>query len=166
MGQLGAPYGVHGWIKLRSFTQPAENIQHYKTWHIKTKKADWQPIELTDIKTHQQIFIAKIANVNNPEEAALFTNQLIGITQQNLPKLKQGEYYWSDLIGLTVIDEDNNALGVIDHLFETGANDVMVVKDNKQPQLLPYHPSVVKSIDLEEKIMRVSWDSRFNETEH
>ncbi len=160
MGQLGAPYGLSGWLKLRSYTCPANNITHYTNWYLHEKNT-WKPVEILAIKPYHKLFIAKIATVDAPERAALLTNKQIGIDRQELPQLEQGQYYWSDLIGLSVINQQQQTLGKIDHLFETGSNDVIVVKNGKQSHLLPYHTSVVQSIDLEQGQMRVIWEVDF-----
>lgn len=96
-------------------------------------------------------------HVETPEQAALLTNALVGIPKEALPALPKGEYYWSDLIGLEVINDDNTPLGVVDSLFETGSNDVMVVKNGATQLLLPYHPSVIQAIDLKQACIRVTW---------
>lgn len=153
---MGAPYGVRGWLKLHSYTEPASNICHYRRWHLKRKRT-WQPAEVTAIKSHANGFIAKLAHVETPEQAALLTNAMVGIPKEDLATLPEGEYYWSDLIGLEVINDDNTLLGVVDSLFETGSNDVMVVKKGAEQRLLPYHPSVIQSIDLKQACIRVSW---------
>ncbi len=157
MGQLGAPYGVKGWLKLQSFTQPARNILNYQHWSLKSRTSGWQAIEIETIKAHQRHFIAKITNIDNPEQAALLTNHFIGIPQQDLPPLAKGDYYWSELIGLQVINQNKQCLGIVDHLFETGANDVIVVQNEKKQVLIPYHHSVIHSVDLERKILTVEW---------
>lgn len=154
---MGAPYGVRGWLKLHSHTEPASNICQYRSWHIKQRKRAWQPIQVTAIKPHANSFIAKLVDIETPEQAALLTNALVGIPKDALPTLPEGEYYWSDLVGLEVINDDNTRLGVVDSLFETGSNDVMVVKKGEEQCLLPYHPSVIQSIDLKQSCIRVTW---------
>ncbi|OGO93755.1 MAG: hypothetical protein A3F10_06165 [Coxiella sp. RIFCSPHIGHO2_12_FULL_42_15] len=158
VGKFGGTHGVHGWIKVLSFTQPAENIQKYLHWFVKVK-GQWQPLHIEAQKTHGETLLIKIKDINTPEEVRRYTNCLIGIEQNQLPTLPEGEYYWSQLIGLTVITTDGRVLGKIDYLFATGANDIIVVKDrDHQEHLLPYINNVIKSVDLAKAEMHVDWD--------
>ncbi|HDN69444.1 MAG TPA: 16S rRNA processing protein RimM, partial [Gammaproteobacteria bacterium] len=92
------------------------------------------------------------------DAAAALTGTDIGIYRSQLPPVDADEYYWSDLMGMQVITKDDQVLGVVDHLLETGANDVIVVK-GEQEHLVPYiKGQVVKSVDLEARIIRVEWD--------
>ncbi len=156
IGRFGAPYGVKGWIKVFSYTDPTDNILDYTNWHIKKKKSV-QPIDIEAKKPHGNAFIAKIKQYDTPETVRVLTNKLIIIDRNQLPDLEGDEYYWTDLTGLTVVTEDNVELGTIDHLFETGSNDVMVIKDNQNKEhLLPYTNDVVKSVDLDKQQMIVA----------
>jgi 16S rRNA processing protein RimM len=158
IGRFGAPFGVKGWIKVFSFADPAGNILHYSNWQAKNKQG-LQPVDVVEKKAHGSCFVAKIKQYNSPETVRCLTNQLIIINREQLPDLEEDEYYWTDLTGLTVTTEDQTKLGKIDHLFETGSNDVIVIKDDQQKEhLIPYTGSVVKSVDLEKQLMIVNWD--------
>jgi len=160
VGKLGKTHGVHGWLNLYSETQPPENILEYKPLFWMTA-AGWQEINITEIKPHGKSFLIHIVDIDNPEEAKKHTGKEIAILRQQLPDLKQEEFYWTDLEGLTVINQNNIELGVIDHLMATGANDVMVVIGKKK-HLIPFiRNQVVIDIDLQAKIMRVNWDEDF-----
>lgn len=102
----------------------------------------------------------KFSACDTPEAAALYTNLCIGVTRDQLPVLSLGDYYWSDLEGLTVINQDGICLGKVDHLFSTGSNDVLVVKGGRE-RLLPYTSAVMKDVNLEKGQIEVDWDAEF-----
>ncbi len=159
IGKVGAPYGVKGWLKIHSFTDPKDNIVTYSPWQIEVA-GRWQAIEVSDIKQHGDGFIAHFNGYDDREIAKTLTNAHIGIEREQLASLDPGEYYWADLEGLTVIDQQGKTLGTVDRLIETGANDVLIVKEGKKQHMLPYLPGeVVIDIDLENKVMRVNWEA-------
>ncbi|MDQ2993347.1 MAG: ribosome maturation factor RimM, partial [Pseudomonadota bacterium] len=102
--------------------------------------------------------IAHIADCDDREEAKRYTNKEISVPAEVLPELEDDEYYWSDLIGLTVIDQHEVTLGVVDSLFATGANDVMIIKAGDEEKLVPYTKEAIVSVDLEKQIIRVNWE--------
>lgn len=160
IGKLGKPYGIKGWLKVLSFTDPKENLFQYIPWAL-NESGQWKSITVEDGKHHGNGLIVKLAGLNTPEEARLFTGKSIAVPRSTLPALQNNEFYWSDLEGLTVVDDDTDQiLGTISYLMETGSNDVMIVKGEKE-LAIPYLPgSVVKKVDLANKIIRVHWDLR------
>ena len=156
IGKFGRPHGIVGWLRLISFTDPRENIFHYPQWFIETEQ-QWQPLPYQDYEIQPQQFLVKLADCHTPEQAARYTNKSIAIPREELPALSEDEYYWSDLEGLTVINTQGITLGKIDHLLATGANDVMVVKGEKEI-LIPYINSVLRKIDLKQGRILVDWD--------
>jgi 16S rRNA processing protein RimM len=161
IGSVGRTYGTKGWLKINSFTGPSTNIMHYGPWYL-LKHGQWQKIAVSECKMHGNALIAHFSGFDIPEQAQAFVNCQIGIKREQLPPLSDGDYYWTDLIGLSVYNQDNQYLGQIDHLFETGANDVLVIKSTEREYLIPYvKEHVVLNIDLLEKIMLVNWDKDF-----
>lgn len=160
IGKLGSTYGIKGWIKLYSYTSPAENIFEYSPWLVNLNNV-WAEYKVVEAKPHGAFWVVRFANCETPEEARRFTNCEIAVERKELPSLPPGEYYWVDLIGLTVINLQGETLGVVDHLTETGANDVLVVKGKKEHWIPYLRDSVIKSIDLEQKIITVDWDADF-----
>ena len=160
VGRIGAVYGVKGWLKIISDTQPLENILRYRPWLLKLN-GRWVETEIEDAKTHGKGLVAKIRGCDDRELARNYTNAEIGITREQLPKPQQGEYYWADLEGLEVVNLEGINFGKIDHLFETGANDVIVVKGDEE-RLVPFIMNdVIKEIDLDKQHMLVDWPSEF-----
>ena len=159
VGKVGSTYGVHGWIKILSYTEYGEGILDYHPWYISSDGENWRTIDVEDGRLHGKRVIVKFKGINNPEEAALLTGQLIGITRAQLPELKKDEFYWSDLEGLTVINKQGETLGTVIYLMETGSNDVLVVKGQKE-HAIPYLPGkVILKVDLEKKEILVDWEA-------
>lgn len=170
LGQLGKPYGVHGWLKLISYTVPFQRIFDYSHWfiqspqsHVKTnaviKSENWQPVQAEAFDSQTYPFLIKIPHCNTPEQAKHYTHSLIGTLRDDLPPLPKDEFYWADLEGLTVINTHGTTLGKIDHLLNTGANDILFVHTEKKPLLIPYLSHVVLKVDLAKKIMQVDWEA-------
>jgi len=166
-GKLGAPYGIKGWLKVHSFTDDPAGIFDFSPWLI-GQQGNWQTVEVVDWRRHSKGFIAKLATVEDRDQANVLTHAEIAVFEEQLPDLPDGEFYWRDLIGLTVLTDKGYNLGKVDDMLETGSNDVLVVKANpndgfgKGERLVPFlTESVVLKIDLEAKEITVDWDPSF-----
>lgn len=158
VGKIGSSFGVSGWVKVHTYTEFDANILEYSPWYINDPKQPEKTIAVEDGRTHGNGIIVKFAGIDTPEAARLLTGKLISIKRSQLPNLQPEEYYWSDLEGLTVINQEGVTLGKISYLIETGSNDVMVVK-GQTDIAIPYLPgSVVIKIDLEKREMHVNWE--------
>lgn len=159
IGCFGSPFGVQGWIKISSYTNPIENILKYQHWQIELNHL-WQDIDITAKKKTGNIIVAKIANCDDRDLARFYTNRLIAVDRLELPNLNQKEFYWMDLIGLKVVTTTGVELGIIENLLETGSNDVLIVQGERQ-RLIPYTTQTICNIDLDNKIVTVDWDPEF-----
>ena len=160
MGRIASPFGVKGWLRVNAFTTVADKLLDYSPWYLKIK-GQWQAVEPLAGRQHGKGLVVQLKTCHDREAAAALTGTEIGIYRSQLPPVDSDEYYWSDLIGMQVITEDDQVLGVVDHLLETGANDVIVVTGEHEC-LVPYiREQVVKSVDLETRIIRVDWDPDF-----
>lgn len=156
VGKIGAPYGIRGWLKIHSYTEFGASILHYSPWYLQNR--NWQQVEVEEGKPHGKGIIVKLRGFDSPELAGTLSGQSIAITRDQLPPLKKNEYYWADLIGLTVINQDNKRLGHVGYLIETGSNDVLVIKGDKEIAI-PYLPGEsVLSVDLEKGEIHVKWE--------
>lgn len=161
LGRIGAPFGVKGSVHIHSYTEPSDNLLNYSEWLLKRKNI-WESYQVLDIRKHGKGFVANLKGCGSREEAALLTNADIGIYREHLPLLPQNEFYWTDLIGLEVYTGAGEKLGVVDSLFETGSNDVLVVQGETKEYLIPYIPDeYVLKVDLIEKKIEVNWDPEF-----
>lgn len=157
VGKIGATYGIQGWLKIHSFTDVKADIIDYEPWYIE-EGANWKKVKVDGAREHGKGVVAKLAGWNNPEQARLLTGKEIAILRTQLPVLTKGEYYWNDLIGLTVIDQHNNTLGTVIYLLETGSNDVLVVKGVIELGIPFLVGDVIKQVDLVNRVIHVDWE--------
>lgn len=153
IGRFGAPFGVRGWIKVNSFTHPIENILEYSPWQVED-----QTIAIEDGKVHSQIIIAKLPNCNDRDLAQLYTNKIIAIPRAKLPPAQTNEYYWLDLLNLTVTNVKGEKLGIVEEVIATGANDVLVIKDNNKKTYIPFTKPYIQKVDLDQQEIIVDWE--------
>jgi 16S rRNA processing protein RimM len=155
IGRVGRPYGLKGWLKINSFTAPERQIIDYAPCFILRKG---KPLLLSACKQHGNFLIGKIEGYDTPEDAKQLVNASIFISQQQLPALPQNEYYWKDLLQMDVFNLQKCYLGKIDSLFETGANDVVVILKDEKKILIPFViDHFIQHIDLIKKTMVVDW---------
>jgi len=165
IGRIGGVYGVKGWVKIRSYTEPAENLFNYENCKIQ-RRGQWQNIVLDAGKVHGKGLIAHIEGVDDRNDAEELKGLEISVPRADLPELTGDEYFWYQLEGLAVY-AGQVLLGRVDHMLETGANDVMVVRAcegslDKRERLLPWLlDSVVPSVNLAEGRIDVDWDPEF-----
>ncbi len=160
VGKLVGIYGIKGWIKVISYTDPLENILSYKPWLL-NDKGHWREIVLLQGKRHGKGLIVQLAGYETPETARLLLGMEIAINRSQLPTLPPGEYYWMDLEGMTVINQANITLGQVTEVLATGANDVLVIQGEKR-HLVPFlKDQTILAVDMENKLISVEWDADF-----
>ncbi len=160
IGRISGLYGVRGWVKVFSYTCPIKNILNYSPWQL-GKNGLWQTIAVSEGRSQGKGIIARLESIIDRDQASRFLGAEIAVERQQLPQLADGEYYWADLIGLTVINREGVTLGRVDHLLETGANDVLVVKGERE-RLIPFLlEHVVLDVDLAQSVLRVDWGVDF-----
>ncbi|MBI3343914.1 MAG: ribosome maturation factor RimM [Gammaproteobacteria bacterium] len=161
VGRIIGPYGVHGWLKVYSYTQPKKNILDYAPWFIQVGQGPLEMRRVLDGRVHGKNIVAQIEGCTSREQVSRWVGAEISVERSSLPRLEPGEYYWTDLIGWKVITVTGVELGTVDHLLETGANDVVVVKGERE-RLIPYiMGSVIRETDPVARILRVDWDPEF-----
>jgi len=166
LGKITTLYGVKGWVKVHSSTEPMENILNYAPWQLKIGD-ETKIVEVESGRVHGKGLVAKLAGVDDRDVARLYCGAEILTERSRLPELEVGEYYWSQLEDLLVYTESGQLLGKVDHLIATGSNDVLIVKGteesiDRRERLIPYLPDqVVKEVDLVKGCIRVDWDPEF-----
>ena len=161
MGRVVAPYGVFGWLKIVPDTEVFDGLLVYKTWWL-GKDDDWNELTVKEAKTHNDVLVVKLQGIDDRDAAFACKGKQIAVPRALLPKLETEEYYWSDLIGLAVKNQQGVDFGKITDVFATGANDVVVAKsEDGIERLIPYIAQVIVEVSLEAKTMLVDWDADF-----
>jgi 16S rRNA processing protein RimM len=166
IGQITAVFGVKGWLKVFSYTDPREGILNYRDW---TLDLDGKriPVKLEEGRRQGQGIVVRLKSINDRNDALKYCGADVKVATRELPELPDGEFYWFQLEGLEVYTVEGDCLGTVHHLLETGSNDVLVVHASpdsvdQRERLIPYLPDqVVKEVDLTDGRLVVSWDLEF-----
>lgn len=159
MGQVLAPFGVLGWIKVRPYTDTQAALADYPNWWL-GKNERYAEYALESAKAHGKELVAKLVGVDDRDVALSLRGMHIAVLRRALPPTSDDEYYWTDLIGLTVVNTDNLVLGQVKSLIATGANDVLVVEGERQ-RLIPFVGSVVQRVDFGASTLTVEWGADY-----
>ncbi len=160
LGRVSGLYGVRGWVKVYSYTEPRSGILDFRQWLLGAPGA-WLACAVAEGRTHGKGIVARLAGCEDRDAAARHIGQDIAIPESDLPALPPGEFYWSQLIGLEVVNLDGQSFGRVRALIETGANDVLVVEGERE-RLIPYvRDTVIREIALDAGLIRVDWDADF-----
>lgn len=165
LGKIFSVHGVRGEVKVYSFTDPLDNVLDYPRWTL-TRDGEVKQVEVASGRVQGKFLVVKLKGLDDRDVARAYAGFEIRVPESELPELEEDEFYWHQLEGLSVINQDGQLLGKVDHLLETGANDVMVVKPctgslDDRERLLPYTEQCVQAIDLDAGEMRVDWDADF-----
>jgi 16S rRNA processing protein RimM len=158
LGYISAVHGIKGWVKIHSWTRPMEAILQYQPWLLGEDK---KPVKIVDGRKQGKGIAALLPGFSDREQAATLIGTQIFVGRDQLPATGEGEYYWSDLEGLEVKTINGELLGLVEKLMETGANDVLVIRGNRE-HLVPFvQGQYVTRVDLEEGMIEVDWDPEF-----
>lgn len=158
LGRVVAPFGVRGWVKVHPFGDEPEAWREMPRWWlgVDAQGIDWQAYELKGWRQHGSGWVAKFAGVDDRIGAEALDGRYIAAPREALPGTAEDEWYWADLIGLEVVNEKGESLGRVTGLLETGANAVLVVRDEEVERLLPFVGQVVKNVA--DGRVRVEWE--------
>lgn len=160
LGRISGLFGVQGWVRVFSHTEPREGILCYRPLYLR-RCEEWAPIEVESGRMHGAGVVLKLRGCDDRDAAQLLLPSDIAIRRAQLPPPAPGQYYWSDLEGLQVITVEGVVLGKVTSVFATGANDVLVVQGERE-RLIPFvQGAVVQEIDLSARRMRVDWAPDF-----
>lgn len=157
MGRVAAAHGIQGWIKVQPFTEYLDSLLDYRTWWIGPEHGPWREVEVKQCEVHNKTLAAQLPDCPDRNAAEKLKGLLVAVTRSSLPKRDEGTYYWSDLIGLAVINEAGVPLGTVANLLETGANDVLCVQGGSGEILIPFVASAIKQVDLKNRVIHVDW---------
>jgi 16S rRNA processing protein RimM len=159
MGRVAAPFGVQGWIKVQPFTEAVDGLKKFPVWWVESGEA-WREYPVTATAVHGRALTAKLAGCNDRDAAAALKGRQIAVPRDALPETAGDEYYWSDLVGLDVVNTRGEPLGRVREVLATGANDVLVVQGDRE-RLIPFIGQVVLRVDLKAGVMTVDWGADY-----
>jgi len=158
-GHIIGAFGVRGQVRVFSHTSPRENILNYSPWIIEIDGVR-ATFDVSGSRQGKNV-IARIEGIASRDQAEAMATAQIFIRRDQLAPLQDGEYYWAQLEGLRVFNQHGEDFGVIDHMMETGANDVMVVQGDRE-RLIPFvMDEVVIRVELENGQVTVNWEADF-----
>jgi 16S rRNA processing protein RimM len=155
LGFVGAPFGVRGWVKLRSHTDPAERLLQHRRLQIGREGA-WREYRIEATGKSGGALTAKLTGVEDRDQAAALRGAQICVPRSELPPQNDKDFYRADLIGCEVVDLNGLGLGVVHHFIETPEQALMVVRGAKE-MWVPAVPRHLRRVDLQARRIVVDW---------
>jgi 16S rRNA processing protein RimM len=162
LGRISGVFGVKGWVKIHSYTEPRDNIVGFDVWLLQQRGVEAPvQVEVEDGRSHGGNVVAKLRGVDDRDRASALVGSEVAVERERLPQCAPGEYYWTDLEGLEVRTLDGTSLGTVDHLITTGSHDVLVLRGESQ-RLIPFVPErVIRSVDLDNGVIVADWSPEY-----
>ena len=151
IGQIVNTFGIKGMVKVKPFTDDIRRFDELKKVYVE-KNSNQTEYEIEEVKYHKDMVLIKFKGIDKVEQAEMLRNSYLTVSRDSVEKLEEGRYYIVDLLGLEVYTDEQILLGTLEDIFNTGSNDIYVVKDKQGKQiLLPAIQDVIKQIDIENK---------------
>lgn len=166
LGKVSTAFGIKGWVKVYSYTDPLTNILEYPIWFIR-KDGQWKEFKVLQGKPQGKGLVAFLQGINDRDLALSLSQCEVGVPEEQLPELDEDEHYWFQLIGQKVVNTDGVLLGQVKELFDSGGgNQVMAVQPcegsiDQQQRLLPWVDQYILEVDLDSGSIQVDWDPEF-----
>ncbi|MGV6806973.1 MAG: ribosome maturation factor RimM [bacterium] len=172
VGKITTVFGIRGWVKVSPSTEDPEQLMSYQPWWLKQGNK-WVRVEADSYRIDAKGVQCHLKGIDDRDEARAYCQKDIWVEKALFPALEETDFYWHQLQGLTVVsvfEDRNDILGTVSHLLETGANDVLVVRPEKEnppgnvesrERLIPYIDEVILDVDLAKQMITVNWDPAF-----
>lgn len=166
LGKITTAFGIKGWVKVHSYTDPMTNLLEYPTWHIFVD-GQWKEFKVLQGKPQGKGLVASLNGINDRDLALALSQSEIGVPEAQLPELEEDEHYWFQLIGLKVVNTEDVLLGQVKELYDSGGgNEVLAIQPcegsvDKQQRLMPFVEQYVLEVDLDAGLVQVDWDPDF-----
>jgi 16S rRNA processing protein RimM len=165
MGRVIAPYGVKGWVKIHAYTEDRATLLDYLAWWIRPRAGNaavsgaWREYAVEASREHGAALIAQLAGVGNREDAAALKGADIGVPRATLPPVAENEIYYTDLVGLAVVNRQGVRLGVVDKVQDFGAHPVLCIVDaaGGGERMIPFVGAYVDRVDVAAGTIDVDW---------
>lgn len=156
MGRVAAPHGIKGWIKIQPFTEDTDGLLAYPEWWL-GRGETWALHRVLEAAVHGVAVLARLEGCDDRDAAFALKGLEVGVPRELLPESRDGEYYWSDLLGMEVLNRRGEQLGRVVKLMETGANQVLVL-EGKREVLVPFVENVILDVDLAGNRIVADWE--------
>lgn len=157
VGFVGAPFGVRGWVKIRSHMDPPERLLDNRSLQIGVG-GSWVEYRIEDRGRSGGVPTAKLSGIDDRDQAAALRGAKIGVPRAALPERSDKDFYRADLIGCEVVNLSGVALGVVQHFIESAAQPLMVV-GGERDIWVPAVPRYLRRVDLAARRIVVDWDA-------
>ena len=159
VGKINGFFGVQGWVKIFSYTEPRKNILKYRPWFF-IDNGTYKVIEITTGREQSKTIVAHVKDIDNRDQAGQLIGKDLYIDKDQLPELSDNEHYWHELNEFRVINKNGVDLGVVNYLVDTGSNNVLVTKGDKE-HWIPYIEPYLVSVDKQNRVITVDWNENF-----
>lgn len=159
MGRIAAPYAVRGWIKIQTFTEYLDSLLDYPVWWL-GKNGQWREFVWDEARPQGHYLVARLEGVDDRNAAELLVGWEIAVPRDERPAPDEDEFYWDDLMGLTVVNTAGEILGKVEQLLETGAHDILKVMGERE-RLIPFTKPIVQDVDLSNGRITVEWGADY-----
>jgi 16S rRNA processing protein RimM len=158
LGRISAVFGVKGWLKVHSYTEPRDSILSFRDWSLQ-RDGRTQKVTIAEGRKQGNSLVVRFDGIEDRDTAAELLGSLISVPRDKLPDLPADQYYWGDLQGMQVIHRDGRVLGRVAYLLATGANDVLVVREGDREILVPFlTDKVILGVDATNGVINVDWE--------
>jgi 16S rRNA processing protein RimM len=164
MGRIVAPFGIHGWLKVQPLGDDPLSWRRMTQWWIgkdpdSQREQDWQIFQPRGIRAHGKGVVLALEGVDDRTAAEAIDGWYLAAPREALPATAKDEYYWTDLIGLSVLGKEGVCLGVVRNLLDTGAHSVLEIEDGEAQRLIPFVGAYIKDVDLALRQIHVEWEA-------
>lgn len=160
MGRVAAPFGIQGWVKLKTFTESADGLAEHERWWIRLPEG-WTSVGVEQFAARPAATVAKLEGFDDRNAAEGLRGAEVAVTREQLGEAGEGSIYWVDLVGSKVVNLRGGELGAVEGLFETGETSVLVVKGERE-RMIPFVPQYVKAVDREARRITVDWEADYD----
>ena len=162
LGRVNGAFGVRGEVKLESWTEPRDAIFRYQPWILRDAQGNERELRGVRGKVSGKSLVATFPDVTDRDTVEAMRGTEIYVPRSALPPPSPGEYYWVDLEGMRVVTVEGVDFGTVSHIFATGANDVLVARNDERERMIPFvQPQYVTSVDFDAGVVTVDWDPEF-----
>jgi len=156
VGQIARPHGVHGEIRVRPFTGSTDSWARFKKIYLRRPEGEDSLFKVVSARPHKDFVLLKLNGLNTREQVRGLVGAEAAVLKEWLPEPEEGEYYWTDLIGLSVVEENGLTLGRVENVLSTPGDDLLAVNCNGRELLVPFREEMIRDIDLEGRRILVS----------